>query len=97
MNNSIIIKIESGIVVDIFSTAPLEVTIVDYDMIEGGESFAQRTQKAVLSMTPEQQITPEQVNALVKSLILGCVRPADRHTAQHVVNSADADALAAST
>ncbi len=77
MSNSIVIKIESGVVADIFSTAPVQVTVVDYDMIEGGETYECREKKAVLSMVPEQLVDQEHIEEFVKSLVLKCRRPAD--------------------
>ena len=77
--NHIIIKIESGVVAEIYFTKPLCVTIVDHDVIEGGESFEGRMKKAVLSMTPDQRVRPEDVAQMVKSLVLDCERPADRY------------------
>jgi hypothetical protein len=56
----------------------VQAIIVDYDMIEGGETFEHRMKKAVLSMTPEQYSKPENINAIVKTLVLECSRPADR-------------------
>lgn len=76
--NHIIIKIESGVVADVYFTEPVKVTIVDHDVIEGGESFEGRMKKAVLSMTPDQRVRPEDVEQMVKSLVLECERPADR-------------------
>ena len=77
MNDSIVIKIESGVVAEIFSTSPVQVTIVDYDMIEGGETYERRKKKAVISMASEQLIDQEHIPELVKSLLLECRRPAD--------------------
>ena len=77
MNDSIVIKIESGVVAEIFSTSPVQVTIVDYDMIEGGEMYERRKKKAVISMASEQLIDQEHIPELVKSLLLECRRPAD--------------------
>ena len=78
MDNTIIIKIESGVVADIYSIGPLQAIIVDYDMIEGGETFEHRMKKAVLAMTAEQCVTPMNVDDVVKTLVLECSRPADR-------------------
>ncbi len=78
MNKTIIVKIESGVVADIYATEPVEVIIVDYDMIEGGEAFERRMHKAVLSMTAEQIVMPQNIDFAVRSLVLECVRPADR-------------------
>ncbi|HUI45158.1 MAG TPA: hypothetical protein VL122_04070 [Nitrospirota bacterium] len=77
MNNSIIIRIESGVVAEIFSTSPVQVTVVDYDMIEGGETYEHCEKKAVLSMVPDQFVSQEHIEELVKSLVLECRRPAD--------------------
>lgn len=78
MNNTIIIKTESGVVADIYSTDSLQAIIVDYDMIEGGETLEQRMKKAVLFMNPEQHVKPENIDAVVMSLVIECLRPADR-------------------
>ncbi len=77
--NHIIIKIESGVVADIYFTEPLSVTVVDHDVIEGGETFACRMKKAVLCMTPEQRIRPEEIEEAVRSLVRECRRPRDHH------------------
>jgi hypothetical protein len=90
MNDTIIIKIESGVVADIYSTGPMRAIIVDYDMIEGGETFDLRMKKAVLSMTPEQYVKPEDIDAVVKSLVLECLRPADRRLPAQVSEGVEA-------
>jgi hypothetical protein len=76
--NHIIIKIESGVVVDVYSTEPVDVTIVDHDVIEGGETFEVRMNKAVLSMTSCQGVMPADIDEVVKHLVLECSRPIDR-------------------
>jgi hypothetical protein len=76
--NHIIIKIESGVVADVYSSAPVSVTIVDHDVIEGGECLETRMKKAVLSMTPEQRVTSEDIKQVVETLVLECSRPLDR-------------------
>ena len=90
MNNAIIIKIESGVVSDIYFTQPLKVTIVDYDMIEGGETLEQRMHKAVFAMTPEQHVRPEDLNALARALVLECSRPLDRISLQGITTGLQA-------
>ncbi len=80
--NHIIIKIESGVVSDIYFTDPLNVTIVDHDVIEGGEPFETRMKKAVLSMTPEQRVRHEDIEQVIESLVLECRRPGDRHASR---------------
>jgi len=77
MNDSIVIKIESGVVAEIFSTSPAQVIVVDYDMIEGGETYERRERKAVFSMSPEKLVEHEHIEELVRSLVLECRRPAD--------------------
>lgn len=77
--NHIIIKIESGVVADVYSTEPINVTIVDHDVIEGGETFETRMKKAVISMIPEQRVRHDDIEQLVESLVLECKRPGDRH------------------
>ncbi len=73
----IIIKVESGVVAEVYSTEPVSITIVDHDVIEGGETFEDRMKKAVFSMLPEQCIRPEDVDGRVKTLVLACRRPKD--------------------
>jgi hypothetical protein len=79
MNTTIVIKIESGVVADVYSADPLRVIVVDYDMIEGGETLERRIQKAVLPMTTEHGVPPEETDELVRSLVLECRRPADEN------------------
>ncbi len=76
--NHIIIKIESGVVADVYFTEPVNVTIVDHDVIEGGETFEERMKKAVLSMTPESHIKPAEIERTVRALVFECRRPTDR-------------------
>jgi hypothetical protein len=40
--NHVIIKIESGIVADVYFTEPVNVTIVDQDIIKGGDTYETR-------------------------------------------------------
>ncbi len=84
MTNTVIIKIESGVVADIYSTSSVQAIIVDYDTIEGGETFEDRMKKSVFSMTPDHRVKPENVDTAVKSLVLECIRPADRKTTSPV-------------
>ncbi len=78
--NHIIIKIESGVVADVYFTEPVSVTIVDHDVIEGGETFEDRMKKAVLFTTPDQRVRPEEIEETVRSLVLECQRPKDRYS-----------------
>ena len=75
--NHIIIKIESGIVSEVHSSEPLKITVVDHDVIEGGETFDCRMKKAVMSMTSEPGVRPEDIERAVKKIVLDCVRPKD--------------------
>jgi len=86
--NHIIIKIESGVVADVYYTDPVNVTIVDHDVIEGGETYEARMKKAVLSMTPEQRIRHEDIDQVVETLVRECIRPADRHALAGTGNKA---------
>ncbi len=92
MKNTVIIKIESGVVADIYSSHPVQAIIVDYDMIEGGETFELRMKQAVLPMTAEQGITEENVDDVLKSLVLACQRPADRLLPDQIGEHVDAAA-----
>ncbi|NTV53879.1 MAG: hypothetical protein HGA73_00270 [Syntrophaceae bacterium] len=77
--NSIIIKIESGIVAEVYSTVPVQVVVVDHDVIEGGEPFERRMEMAVLTISPERYVRPDEIPSAVRALVLACVRPADLH------------------
>ena len=83
--NHIIIKIESGVVAEVYSSAPVSVTVVDHDVIEGGESYETRMKKAVLSMTPDQRVRPEDIEQMVETLVLECRRPADRRLSECIM------------
>jgi hypothetical protein len=88
--NHLIIKIESGVVADVYFTEPVNVTIVDHDVIEGGESFEGRMKKAVLSMTPDQHVRPEDIKQMVETLVLECRRPADRRLPGRIMMDVEA-------
>ncbi len=75
---TIILKIESGIVSEVYATTPTRIIVVDHDVIEGGETFEQRVAKSVSTIEPDKRFSPEDKEALVISLVLECVRPADR-------------------
>ena len=89
MTDTVIIKIESGVVADIYSTGPVQAIIVDYDMIEGGETFENRMKKSVLSMTPDHRVKLDEIEAAVKSLVLECSRPADHGAAVPINEDAE--------
>ncbi len=73
--NHLIIKIESGVVADIWHTGPLTVTVIDYDVIDGEDDLEARMRKAVLSLPAGEIVAPEGVETLVKSLAAACKRP----------------------
>jgi|GEM_PF-2769919 hypothetical protein len=81
MNPTMIVKIESGVVSNIYSTHPVQVLVVDYDMIEGGESAQEKIRKSVHYTTPDSYITPELVYQVVEMLVMACRRPADDNVA----------------
>jgi len=74
--NHLVIKIENGVVADIWHTEPLLVTIVDYDVIEPGDGLEQRMRKAVLSQPSGPLLPADALDALVRSLVAACSRPA---------------------
>lgn len=78
MSNTIVVKIESGVVSEVYASSPIQVIVVDHDVIEGGETFEQRVHKSVSTLYPDRGVRPEDVEALVAALVLECVRPADR-------------------
>lgn len=82
MDNTIIIKIESGVVADVYATSPAQVIVVDYDLIEGDETFESRVRKAVLSMPIDYSVKPEEIAGIVAFLLAACERP-PRSRGQH--------------
>jgi hypothetical protein len=90
--NHIIIKIESGVVADVYFTEPVNVTIVDHDVIEGGETFDGRMKKSVITMMPELRVKPEEIEQMVRSLVLECRRPADRRLPVYAMTAVEAAA-----
>ena len=67
--NDIIIKIERGVVAEVYSTGPVNVIVVDRDVISGRETFEDCMVKAV-TMRIERRLRPEDVGMTVKSLVL---------------------------
>lgn len=82
--HTLIIKIESGVIADVYSTDPAHVIVVDYDLIEGDETFEGRMKKAVFAMPPDYCINPEDIEGLVRSLVAECSRP-DRGQFRRIV------------
>jgi hypothetical protein len=78
MSNTIVLKIESGVVSEIYASDPIQVIVVDHDVIEGGETFEQRVHKSVSTMFPDKGVKSEDIEALVAKLVLECSRPADK-------------------
>ncbi len=75
---TIVLKIESGVVSEVYASSPVKVVVVDHDVIEGGETFEQRVKKSVSTMEPDKRFNPADREELLISLVLDCVRPADR-------------------
>jgi hypothetical protein len=69
MDTTLIIKIESGVVADVYSTDPAKIIVVDYDLIDGDESCEGRRNKAVLSMTPDNYFKSEDADEMVSTLL----------------------------
>jgi hypothetical protein len=88
--NHIIIKIESGVVADVYFTEPVNVTVVDHDVIEGGETFDDRMKKAVFKMTTGQRVRREDIERVVETLVLECTRPADLRPSGRIMATVEA-------
>jgi hypothetical protein len=86
--NTLIIKIESGVIAEVYSTAPAKIIVVDYDMIEGDETLDGRMRKAVLSMPSDEYIKPHDIDTKVKDLVVQCSRPDRRPSAVKVAEKA---------
>lgn len=73
--NTLIVKIESGVIAEVYSTTPAQIIVVDYDLIEGDETLDCRMRKAVLSMPPDEYIKTDDIDTRVKDLVVQCSRP----------------------
>ena len=67
--NAMIITVENGVVSNILPTGPVEVVVVDLDLIENEDTFEQRMRKSVLPMAPESLIASEDVTALITTIV----------------------------
>ena len=89
--NHIIIKIKSGVVAEVYCAEPVNVIVVDRDVIKGGETFEELMVKAV-TMTLERRIRPEEVGRTVQSLVLEIRGPADQRLPAQVTTTFEATA-----
>ena len=80
MDNTIIVKIESGVVADVYSIDPVQMIVVDYDLIDGDETCEHRMNKAVIKMTPDYYVKQEDLDGIVTSLLKKSRRPAAQVT-----------------
>lgn len=86
--NTLIVKIESGVIAEVYSTVQAKIIVVDYDLIEGDETFDSRVRKAVLSMHPDEYIKPHDIDSMVETLVVQCSRPDRRPSAAKAAEKA---------
>ena len=77
---ALIIMVENGVVSGILPTGPMEAVVVDLDMLENEDSFEQRMHKSVLPLTPDANITSDDMPALITSIVREYRRPDRRRT-----------------
>jgi hypothetical protein len=70
MNNQIILKVKSGAVIDAYATGPVQMTVVDVDMLEPGDSEEVRMKKSVFDMPLDGIIGREDVDQFIKDIAL---------------------------
>ena len=78
--NTLIVKIESGVIAEVYSTAPAQIIVVDYDLIEVDETLDCRMRK-VVPMPPDEYIKPYDIDTVVRDLVVKCIRPDRRPSA----------------
>jgi hypothetical protein len=70
MNDKIILKVKSGAVIDVYATGPVQMTVVDLDMMEPGDTQEKRMKKTVFHMPLDGIIAPEEVDRFIKDMAL---------------------------
>lgn len=78
MSDQIILKVKSGAVIDAYATGPVQMTVVDLDMIEPGDTENSRIKKSVFALPLDGIISPEEVDRFIKDLAMNEPEPEKR-------------------
>ncbi len=70
MSNQIVLKVKSGAIIDAYATGPVQMTVVDVDMVEPGDTEEERVKKTVFDLPLDGLIDSEEVDQLVKEMAL---------------------------
>jgi hypothetical protein len=70
MSDQIIVKVKSGAVIDAYATGPVQMTVVDVDMLEPGDSEEARMKKSVFDVPLDGIIGEEDVDQFIKDMAL---------------------------
>jgi len=74
MSNEIILTVKSGAVIDVYATRPIQMTVVDLDMIEPGDTDDMKMKKSVFHVSLDGIIASEEVDRFIKDLALSASR-----------------------
>jgi hypothetical protein len=70
MSDQIILKVKSGAVIDAYATGPVQMTVVDVDMVEPGDSEEVRMKKTVFDVPLDGVISPDDVDQCIRDIAL---------------------------
>ena len=70
MSDQIIVKVKSGAVIDAYATGPVQMTVVDVDMLEPGDSEEVRMRKSVFDVPLDGIIHETEVDQFIKDMAL---------------------------
>jgi hypothetical protein len=70
MNDQIILKVKSGTVIDAYATKPVQMTVVDVDMIEPGDTEDSRMKKTVFAVPLDGIVAREEVEQLIRDIAM---------------------------
>ncbi len=70
MSNQIILKVKSGAVIDAYATGPVQMTVVDVDMVEPGDTEEARMKKTVFDLPLDGLIDANEVDQFVRDLAM---------------------------
>lgn len=78
MSDQIILKVKSGAVIDAYATGPVQMTVVDVDMVEPGDTEDGRMKKMVFALPLDAIITREEVDQFIKDMAMSEPEPESR-------------------
>jgi hypothetical protein len=71
MSDQVILKVKSGAIIDAYATGPVQMTVVDVDMVEPGDSEEERIRKTVFDVPLDGIIDSHEVDQCIKDIALG--------------------------